>query len=330
MDIIKRKQSFEIRKIEESAQKWICYPKGEEKPIELDKSLVYGKVPPVWKFPWQCHKLNISLIGNFIKKAEMDGLILFDLPEKDFPKEVKKTLNDWRKKQEEFQAEQNLYDQGIKEKIADYVTLIDEQPDIEDEILKLPVCWRLYLKMLWLKQYQRPELKPRVLLMFKLVKLADKLYLRHVNARSRTDIFAKDLSFSRIWRLDFYGYDKKLFDCRVNQPTLLEDEEKLGSFILFNEINTIWTEFLPPIDDEKLMLYMNYVVRTMLSSYSKDMFVLADKRTRNLSGAPISSDAAAYCMLYKKMELPCFASFVIEQSFSEDEIRTFVNNYSLE
>lgn len=330
MDIIKRKQTFLIKKIKKVDRKWLCYPKDEEEPIELNADFVYGKMPPVWKFPWQCHKLTISKIATFIKKAEMDGCILFDIAEKDFPPEVKKAIDLWRKKQEEYQLQQNMYNQSIKDSIADYLALIEDVENVEAEILKLPVCWRLYLKILWLKQYEHPELKRRVFLLFKLAQLANKLYLRHVNVSNRLDVMSKEMSFSSLWRLEFYGYDKFLFDFRAEQPKVKDEEDRLEIFLLFNEVNSVWAEFLPPVDDEKLMLYLNYAVREMLVAYSHDMSVLEYRRPRNLSGLPLSSDASAYSELVKKMTLPCFSSFIIEKPLLEAEIRRFAMNYSLE
>lgn len=77
-------KNYKIKKIELDGKYWVLYPKNEKCLIKLPVKIVYGNLPPVRKLPWQCHDLELKLLGKFVVYANMDGLVLFDIPKKEY------------------------------------------------------------------------------------------------------------------------------------------------------------------------------------------------------------------------------------------------------
>lgn len=78
-------KNYKIKKIELDGKYWVLYPKNGDYLIKLPVKIVYGNLPPVRKLPWQCHDLELKLLGKFVVFACMDGLILFDIPKEILP-----------------------------------------------------------------------------------------------------------------------------------------------------------------------------------------------------------------------------------------------------
>lgn len=77
-------KNYKIKKIKLDGKYWVLYPKNEKCLIKLPVEIVYGNLPPVRKLPWQCHDLELKLMGKFVVFACMDGLILFDIPKEEY------------------------------------------------------------------------------------------------------------------------------------------------------------------------------------------------------------------------------------------------------
>ena len=77
-------KNYQIKKIELDGKYWVLHPKNEDCLIKLPVKIVYGNLPPVSKLPWQCHDLELKLLGKFVVYANMDGLVLFDIPKKEY------------------------------------------------------------------------------------------------------------------------------------------------------------------------------------------------------------------------------------------------------
>jgi hypothetical protein len=77
-------KNYKIKKIELDGKYWVLYPKNGDCLIKLPVKIVYGNLPPVRKLPWQCHDLELKLLGRIVVYANMDGLVLFDIPKKEY------------------------------------------------------------------------------------------------------------------------------------------------------------------------------------------------------------------------------------------------------
>lgn len=316
--MIVEEKDFLIKKIKKENGYWLLYPKGEKEPIKLEERIVYGNLPPVWKFPWSAHTLKLKkVVEKFICYAEMDGLVLFDIAEKDYPEEIKKEVARVRELDEKIAASHAAYIQSLKQEIAEYLPLVPVVENYEDNIDTMPICWQWYMRMLLPMLYQDDEARRRLYLMYWLITIANRLYKRHVDTESRIDIAFGQLKFMA---LEFAA--ENIYAYVLPE---LEDEPKFANspaFKLYREIRAELQRVLPPMP-KQLEAYLNQVVAKLSDVYAADYATLESRRPRHLSTNPASTDKSAYRYLHSKMELLKFSSLVIEKQFTDAEIEDF-------
>jgi len=316
--MILEQEKFRIKKITKANGCWNLYPKGEKVPIKLPVDAVYGNLPPVHKWPWQCHDLSIKRIAyKYVVYAEMDGRVLFDLPEDKYPEEIKRAVMRIEKVESDYAEYQKQYAETIKEQLQKLLPLLPETDELEDKINKLPVCWRAYLKMRLPLQYESKEAKQRLVLTLLLVQIANRIYCRHVDVDMPLAAAFGSLEFSvcdRLYDLLEYG----LADEFDNNP----EQRSKKVFALYNEAKQELERVLPPLE-RTLCLYLIQQIHRMLSAYSSDYAALVLHRPRDLWGDTINTDNEAYRYLYEKMKLPLLSSLVIEKEFSTEDVKHF-------
>ncbi|MBR1825137.1 MAG: hypothetical protein IJ770_00935 [Alphaproteobacteria bacterium] len=322
--MIIEEQNFRIKKITETDKDWLLYPKDSDKPIKLPKAYVYGNLPPVRKFFWQTHTLQIKKyadIIDFIAYAEMDGLILFDIPEEDYPQDVKQKIAHICKIEQEFAQMQQEYTDSLKTQLTEYLSRIPNVKELEDEIGKLPVCWRAYLKMLLPMQYRSTDSLQRLTLMYWLITIANRIYKRHIDTESSISVvfsllrFAVNESFVQ-WLSD------TMVEEMENNPKFADSD----GFLFFQEVRNELNRILPPMP-KRLEVYLTQVICRLLSAYSDDFSELELYRNRSFSGTPLSSDSQAYGYLRQQMKLLKFSSLIVEKQFTDEEIAKFSQPY---
>jgi hypothetical protein len=316
--MILEKESFRIKKITKADGVWNLYPKGKEVPIKLPVDSVYGELPPVRKWPWQCHDLTIKRVaGEYIVYAEMDGLVLFDLPEDKYPEEVKEAVHRIEKIESDYAAYQKQHADSIREQLQKLLPQLPKIDELEDEINKLPVCWRAYLKMRLPMQYESNEARQRLVLTLLLVQIANRIYTRHVDADEPLTVAFSSLEFSVCDRLS------DLLDCGLadefdNNP----EQRNKRVFMFYNETKQELERVLPTLE-RTLCLYLVQQIHRMLSAYSSDYATLVLHRPRDLWGDTINTDSQAYRYLCKEMKLPLLSSLIIEKQFSPEDVEHF-------
>jgi len=313
------KKTYRIKKITKADGFWNLYPKGEKKPVQLPVESVYGNLPPVRKWPWQCHELNIKTValGKYIVYAEMDGRVLFDIPEDKYPEDVKKSLLHIQKIESDYAAFQQEHIQDINSQLAKLLPHLPKIDDLEDEINKLPVCWRAYLKMRLFMQYESPEARQRLVLTLLLVQIADRIYRRHVDGDAPLTVVFRSLEFSVCDELS------DLWNCGLadefdNNPK--HKSEKV--FMYYYETKQELERVLPPME-HTLKLYLIQLTHRLLSAYADDYANLVCHRPRDVWGDTVNTDNESYRYLCKKMKLPLLSSLVIDKKFSADEVEHF-------
>ena len=319
--MILKKQSFKIKKIEETGEDWLLYPKGAQEPLTIPKNRVYGKLPPVWKFPWNCHILNIKTVANYTAYAEMDGRVLFDTPEEQYPERVKKEIARIRKIEEDYAQMQKEYEDSLKTQLAEYLPQVPEVKEPEDTFAELPICWHMYLKMRLPMQYQGDDSLRRLILMYWLITISNRLYKRHVNTEAFFDVSWAEIDFKvRNWTI---------FDLTDITVTEIENNPKhrnSQAFAIYFEVRDELRRVLPqaPL---RLEIYLIQTVCRLLESYAADISLLNRRRPYSLSGKPISSEGEAYRWLNKEMKLPKFSSLIIEKQFTDEDVADFFSGH---
>ena len=321
MEIIKAK-NFRIKKVKKVDGYWELYPKGFDEPLRIKAENVYGKLPPVWKFPWQCHELKLKeLVGKFIIYIEMDGCILFNLSEDQYSDEMKKEVERVQKIEAAYVTVKEEYRASVSTQLAEYLSQVPAVTDIEDEISKLPVCWSRYLKMFLHMQYGSTEEQQRLFLLYWLVTIANRLYKRHVDVESSMDVAFASVEF----KLKNFATEE-IFDITAQ---LIEENPKFQNsmvYALYFEIKQELNRILPKAP-QRLKVYLIQIIAQLLENYADDAAELHCKRLRDFWGDTVNTDNEAYRYLIEKMKLPQFSSLIVENQYSQEQIERFNNHY---
>ena len=317
--MILEEKSYRIKKITKSEGYWNLYPEKHDAPIKLKADLVCGNLPPVKKWPWQRHILNIKTVvfGKYIVYAEMDGLVLFNISEDEYPNNIKAEISRIEKIEADYAAYQERLDTSIKELLQKLLPQLPEIKDLEEEVNKLPVCWRAYLKMRLPLHYESNEAKQRLILTLLLTQIANRIYCRYVDGDEPLEVAFGSLKFS-ICDKSFDLLECTLIDGFDNN----QKYRNLKAFMFYNEIKQELERVLPPLEST-LGLYLVQQICRMLSAYSSDYATFTLHRPRDLWGNNLSTDNLAYRHLCSKMTLPMLSSLIIEKKFSTDDVKNF-------
>lgn len=320
MEIIKAK-NFRIKKVKEVNGYWELYPKDGKKPLRLKTDLVYGKLPPVWKFPWQSHRLKLKvLLDRFIVGAEMDGLVLFEIPEEKYSPEAKQALAERRELDKKIEADEKEYAASIKLQLNEYLPKVPPVKDVEDEISKLPVCWLRYLKMYLPMQYGNKKEQQQLFLLYWVVSIANRLYMRHVDVESKFDTAYAALKISA--QSDILDYSKEMI-LEIEKDSQYRNND---TFALYFEAQQELLRVLPKMS-KQLEIYLNQTICRFLDAYAGDFSDLCLKRPYGLLGEPLDTDSEAYQKLFRQMKLPYVTTLITDKHFSNEDILRFNNHY---
>lgn len=312
--MILEEKSYRIRKIKAGDRCWELYPKKSKEAIKLNAGLVGNMFRLHWKWPWQTYNLKIKVAAKkCIVYAELDGEVLFDIPEEEYPEALKKEIRRIEKIEADYTAMQQKLKDEIKKHLADFLPHVPKVDDLEDEINKLPVCWRAYLKLRLFMQYEEPEAQQRLFLTYHLVKIADRLYRRHTDANESLDIAFRSVDFA-IYNQTVGSFYEFLLDETIKP----ERGEKI--FALYLEAEQEIERIFPNLPKE-LKVYFNLLIHNMLDAYSEDYARLTCYRERDIWGDNVNTDNQAYRHLYKEMKLPKLTSLIIEKSFTTDDLK---------
>ena len=169
MRMILEEKSYRIRKITKDDGCLCLYPKGSKKALKIGANLVDKDFSPKKKWPWQTYELKVKVVANkCIVFAELDGKVLFDIPEDKYPEDIKKEIRRVEKIESDYAEFQKEYTDSINAQLHDFLPKVPKVADLEDEINKLPVCWRAYFKPRLLLQYDSDDAQQRLFLMYHL------------------------------------------------------------------------------------------------------------------------------------------------------------------
>lgn len=298
--------SYLIKKIRRADGWWKLYPKGSVAPIYLREEYVHHKLPPVWKFPWQGHKLKIKVVvNNFISYAEMDGVVLFDIPEEQYPDEVKKIIaENWAA--DNVKRINAKYRKSVLEQIEKYLPQVPQVENVEEKINALPFCWRRFMqKYLFLQQDEKQRQK--LMLLYHLVAIADNMYRRDVNCESVMDVV-------------FAGGKYALFNLILNKDDAahsmtLENDEKViehEAYDLYREVKAEFEQIMPQ-PSMRADIYLSMMICELLYMYAYDYSELICQRQRDYFGDTLENDEEDYPRLIDKMRLPRFQPIFINE-----------------
>ena len=312
-------KSYEIKKIKSVANGWKLYPQDKnEKEIFISKQDYGGKIP--FKLPWQTYKLDIAyvdFIPIFIISATLNGNKLFEIPKEDYPENVKTKIaleeEILQQKQEKKEKLNNEIISALKAYLPS-VPVTKSVTDLEDKISKLNVDLRFYLKLHLFMGDAKPEYRQRLELMVVLCSIANRLHKRRI---SKND-YSNASYISGLFNL--YKETRPHYS---TDNIFLVKSDTTPYIRTYFETETLLKEMLPPIENEQLRKYLNYVARDVLRVFACDYAKIYE---RKIVGQwrifnPSISDEAAF--RYTEMQMPKYTSFVLPKVFSDKEIDYF-------
>lgn len=325
MNIFMKQETFLIDKIEKVADGWNIRVKEKNiNPIHISNRYYNGKMPPKFHFPWHKSKLYVLRVDDIILSAKIDDFTLFTLEVKDYPEKVINLLKKGEETVKKTNARFIEEDNHVRETLTDYLTKIPINPDLEKEISKLHICLRCFLKQHLLKGGHSEKELRSLNLMYRLVKIAETMYYRHVEVSNKA-----------------YDFNIAFAEMEINIKTTLwvnhhlppeeivkrpEDKKFFGFYL---EIDRLIDDLLPVAEDQMLKNYLNFVVRMVLNAFAADFATLQHFYAKDSWYNRIKTDEEDYRNNYQRMSLLRQASFILPRIFSDKEIKEFMQEYSL-
>lgn len=325
MNIFINRKNFSVRKIKKVVDGWKLYPtNSNETSVFISEKNYSGRMPPFFRWPWQTLELELTLVNDFQISAVLGGYKLFEISEKDYPPEIKKLLERGDELYQKAMITAKERDISIKKALKAYLKDVALIPNLENELSTLKVCLRVYMKMHLFKGPSGQDYMQRLNLMMLICKIAQRIYTRHVDEKATFGIVMAFFEYT--FRCNFPHYE----DCVEDYEKIVKEQKRSEKiFELYREVDGLMGEILPPINNDSLKRYLNYLTRQVLSVFSDDMAYLDCNHLRDAWGKRIDDDEGDYKELYKEMKMLKFESFLLPEVFTDEVICDFIHSYNL-
>ena len=308
--------SFPIDKITESADCWLIYPLSEDDaattpsgPIKILKQYYSGQLPRITSFLKKllfADKLDVTLIGNTVISATMNGTHLFTLKEEQYPDELKQELAQERAYNEKISSYLEEYLKGFPQKLPlDFHTILEDLPP-----MLMPY---IYLH----KQYDRTTTK-RLNLSCILVKICAEIYHQAFPENPRDYRFCSLLD---VWYKCRY---QSLISSDLEQFFFLEKayqkfnkalpkELNKGSGKIYFEIKRLLEEKLPIKPHPELKKYFMTCCAEILYAYVQDYSTVTHALFFKQLVKP------------KELKLPNYTNLILPKELPESAISSYLS-----
>ena len=330
--IFMKETEYLIQRIEERENGWYLYPKSEaEVPIFISCQQYAGKMPPKFKFFWQKRNLMLKKYKNFIISAVLDGVLLFEVEKEAYPEELCQKIAKEEQRYQAYLEECKVQDEQIKKDLESYLHELYCSQTLEDDISKLRIPLRAYLKLHLFKGIPSSDLLERVSLLFILCQMAERIYKRHVKETDKKRFGDLECTFATI-KFGPALFGEMFPDYHFDMTGM---EEAVGSekshevYETYYEAQQLIEAKFPACPDD-LKLYLNYVVRQLLYLYAEDWDELQSHFMQGgWSSQRLCTDEQDYLYCYEKMKLLHYTNFILPEEIPQDKIDDFVKHFSL-
>lgn len=312
-----------VKKIEVLPEGRLFYPdEKNQNPVFISKGKYSGALPSIRRFTGKKHLLEYRRINDFIFEAALNGETLFSIREEDFPPELKVFIAKKKKLEQLYQKVVKAENNEILTALEKYLQFFPPDLALEDEISQFSACWRLYLKLHFYSGKQDEDHLRRFNLAFQLVKIAAKMYKRHV---SENEYCAKSLAMLR-FNSPYPGYrtDVALIE------SCCKPEDTQITLANYYEADRLISQLLPKTDTPLLKRYLNYAVQLYVCTFAEDNATLEVNRRKDFWGEYCSSEESEIKRQFAMMKLPQTTNFILPQTFSKEAAEKFLLRYSLE
>lgn len=328
MNIFIKQKTFLIDKIEKVDDGWNIRVKEKDvKPIHVSNHYYTGKMPPKFCFPWHKRKLHVLMVDDFVISAKIDDISLFTIDFNDYPEKIRERLLQGEEIVKKVNHQMAEEDNVVRQSLAKYISNFPVDKKLESKISQLHVCWRVYLKLHLLKDVRTKDKRRAICLMYKLIKIAELVYFRHVNVRKSEKENSMEVTFAP-FILDVKTNLWVNHHCPIESIlNYIGTDTEIYGFLF--EIDRLIDDQLPPVENSFLKNYLNFVVRKVLNLFAQDYATLQRFYATDAWYKRIKSDEEDYKDNYQQMSLLKYGSFILPRVFSDEEIQSFMHNYSL-
>lgn len=295
--------SFLIKKIEEKTDCWIIYPYKSSgvslSTITILKQYYNGSLPSIsglkyykGQLPFisgflrqlsRPNKLDVTLLGDFVISATMNGTHLFTLTEEQYPDKLKKELAIKRAYNERILAEERAYIERISSLLNDYLEKISAKPPSE-------------LRLSMLINDLPPVLKPYINQhnLYDSTATEERLYISSILSGICADIYHQEipkdpkeyLCSDKHWFCLAARYEglyaglasdlKHIFDLEEHNKELSDDLKETFFVKTCQRIKIRLQKRLPIDPPDELMKYFIICCAEILQAYAQDYSAITD------------------------------------------------------
>ncbi len=311
------KQHYVVNRIEEYPDFWRLYSADKSKIIIIYKRYYSGKMPPFFRWPRQKMKLDVSRICGFMISASLDGNVLFEVAEADYPLKVKEEIKEAREIHKSNEAFKAKKEKEIEKLLVPYLLSFPASWGIESEMFSLPFGLRAYLKSRLHLSPPTEDTLRCVNLMYHLCGVVNTWCSRHLRVDEILGMKISNLDlYIRSAMFNFYDEVEPL---RKYANTSLEGR---SLFVKYDEIKQLISSTLPPISEPKLLDYLIWLVQDIAVKY-----VMGGVDVDTFRGKTQGQCQDILRSQYEECELLYHTNIVFPQKFSTQEIGRFVENF---
>lgn len=307
------KESMLIGKIRKESGGWTIFSSAS-RPDEVFISSEYyqGKMPPSFHFPWKALKLEFVRVNGYVLEASMNGELLYKLSEEEFPEAVISYIEQMA---EILQSEHNNIakrETEVSEALKIYLVQIAVDPDLENKIFELPVCFRAFLQMHLLVGAQSEDAFKRLTLLYQLCDIANRIRRRY-----HTHLYGV-----HAFPFGFHFDDWKLSDEQL--------ESRRSLYKLSPQVISVMNMVLPPVEHQLLKRYLVCEVKRLIADFVADSDTLEGNYSYDPWMRRSKTDSEDYAKCWQKMKLPKFETLLLPDELSEEQKNYFFKNYCFE
>lgn len=305
-------KSMIVGKIRKEKGGWTLFSqKSLSESVFISSEYYQGKMPPFIRFPWRELKLSYVCVNGCVLKAVLNDQLLYKISEESYPQKVKDLITETaedEKRMSEREAQ-------ISKALNIYLSQIPIDPELENKILKMPVCFRAFLQMHFLTGDQSKEAFRRLNLVYLLCNIADRIRRRYCTSILQTTVhvFPDGLLLDDYWKMNEASIER------------IKNLDKL-----LPQIISATDMILPPVEDKHLQWYLICDVKRLIRKFVADTETLERNYTLDPWDKRCATDCQDYRDHWQMMELPEFKTLLLPDKISEENMRYFFEHYYFE
>lgn len=299
------KRTFIVKRVKKYKNSYLIYCKQRKEPFALPVKLCIGKLPPKFKWPWQKSSLEVETIGNLAMEAKFDGIQIYHRKEESLTPEQKDYIKVIEEEQRIFNERIAVHKKLLEKLLERFLINYSSNILLVNEIEKLPVCAKMWLKALFFNRSQDANNLKRLAMLAEFAQIADEIY----QSTNNNEIMTSSDNF-------IYAHCPLSNILCFDQDGVIKDILRRHKFFLEDDA------------ENHLINFLDKSLRDILCLYIKDVVYIKHHAKKDDYGNRRYSDKEEYRNFYKKMRLPLIPAELFIKSLNEEEFYEFMETHS--